>query len=62
MMEEELICINLALTETQLNASIHDSEIVMEGFQFFRADRDQNWNGSVALHLRVDTAAETIEF
>ena len=33
----------------------------MEGFQLYRADRDQRQKGGVALYLRADIAAETIE-
>ena len=61
MTEEELNCTILALTETYLNASIYDAEIFMEGFQLYRADKDQRQKGGEALYLRADIAGETIE-
>ena len=48
MMEEELNCRNLSLTETHSNASTYDAEIVIEGFPLYRADRDQMLKGGVA--------------
>ena len=61
MMEVELKCNILALTETHLNSEIKDAEIQMEGFQLYRVDRKNRKQGGVALYLRNDIAAETIE-
>ena len=61
MMEEDLKCNILALTETHLHCEIKDAEIQMEGFQLYRVDRENRQRGGVALYLRNDIAAETIE-
>ena len=61
MMKKELNGTKLAITETHLDSSLYDAEISMEGLQLSRADRDLWKNGGVALYLRTDIAAETIE-
>lgn len=49
----------LALTETHLNENILNTEIAMQFFTLFTADRKDRSHGGIAIYLREELAANT---
>ena len=42
----------IGLTESHLNKNIDDSEVAIEGFSSYRADRSENVNGGVIVYIK----------
>ena len=47
----------ISLTESHLNEDILDAEINIDGFDIFRADRNQTTKGGVIVYIKKETAA-----